>query len=152
MVGGGVRASGGGVCVFDGGDAAVGPGVGFGVAGCGHRLLRWSDVSAARACVEEEFGRCGRREKRTALFVRAPWEGSDGLQDGVLPSHGSGCDRCDCFCTAKSYGDFCAASHWSSGTRHVIFGEFFCFWSGFSSSANTSPQSVETPLHPLLSL
>ena len=59
----------GGVCVFGGGDAALGPGVGFGVAGCGHGLLRWGDVSAARACAEEEFERCRRRERRTAPCV-----------------------------------------------------------------------------------
>ncbi len=143
----------GGVCVFGGADAALGAGVGFGVAGCGHGLLRWGDVSAARACAEEEFGRYQFGERCADGWLRASRaESGDGLQHGVLPSDGSGCDRCDCFCTAKSCGDFCAASHWSSGTRHVIFGEFFCFWSGFSSSANTSPESVETPLHPLLSL
>jgi len=38
-----------GVCVFGGADVAVGAGVGFGFAGCGHGLLRWGDVSAAWA-------------------------------------------------------------------------------------------------------
>ena len=45
----------GGVCVFGGGDAFVGTDLGCGVAGCGHGLLRWGDVSVARAWAKEKF-------------------------------------------------------------------------------------------------
>jgi hypothetical protein len=47
----------GGVCVFGGVDVVVGAGLGFGVAGCGHGLLRWGDVPVAWTCTEEEFAR-----------------------------------------------------------------------------------------------
>jgi hypothetical protein len=47
----------GGACVPGGGNAAVGAGLGFGFAGCGDGLLRWSDVPPAWAFAEEEFGR-----------------------------------------------------------------------------------------------
>jgi hypothetical protein len=44
-----------GVCVFGGDIVPLGAGLGFGFAGGGCGLLRWSDVSAARACAEENF-------------------------------------------------------------------------------------------------
>jgi len=92
----------GGVCVFGGGDAAVGAGLGFGFAGCGHGLLRWIDVSAAWACTEEEFGRFQPGERCVDGRLRTSWaEGGDGLQHGLLPSEGSRCDRSGCFCGAE---------------------------------------------------
>ena len=44
-----------GVCVFAGGDAALGAGLGRRVAGCWRGLLRWGDVSTAWAWAEEKF-------------------------------------------------------------------------------------------------
>jgi len=97
----------GSVCVFGGGDFAVDAGVGFGVAGCGNGLLRWGDVPAAWACAEENFGRCPARKGCADGRLRASWaEGGDGLQHGLLPSHGSGCDRGGCFCGAQRCSDF----------------------------------------------
>jgi hypothetical protein len=89
------------VCVFGGDDAPVGAGMGFGFAGCGHGLLRWGDVPVAWARTEEEFERSRPGEGCADGRVRASWaEGGDGLQRGVLPSEGSGCDWGDCFCDA----------------------------------------------------
>jgi hypothetical protein len=118
----------GGVCVFGGGDITVGAGVGFGVAGCEDGLLRWGDVSAAWACAEEEFGQFQFGEGSTDGRLRASWaEGGDGLQHGMLPSQGSGCDRSNHFCAAESRRDFCAACDWSPNAHFALFGEFFCF-------------------------
>jgi hypothetical protein len=118
----------GGVCVFGGVDAAVGAGVGLGFEGCGHGLLRWGDVSAAWAFTEEKFRRYQFGEGCADGWLRASWaEGGNGLQHGVLPSRGSGCDRGDYFCAAESSNRYCIAPHWSSDTRFGFFGEFFCF-------------------------
>jgi hypothetical protein len=118
----------GGVRVFGGVDVVVGAGLGFGLAGCGDGLLRWGDVSAAWACAEEEFGQFQFGEGCTDGRLRASWaEGGDGLQHGMLPSQGSGCDRSNHFCAAESRRDFCAACDWSPNAHFVLFGEFFCF-------------------------
>src|SRR5579859_2393971 len=45
----------GGVCVFGRGDVVVVTTVGFGAPGRRDGLLRWGDVSAARAWAEEKF-------------------------------------------------------------------------------------------------
>jgi len=70
---------------------------------------------------------------------------------GVLPSHGSGCDRCDYFVLPSPVAILRRFSlvlrHPPCHLRRVLL-----FLIRFFSSANTSPESVETPLHPLLSL
>lgn len=104
-------------------DVAVGAGVGFGVAGCGHGLLRWGDVPVAWARTQEEFERYQFGEGYADDRLRASWaEGGDGLQHGVLPSEGSRSDRSDSFCAAECHRAFHAASHWSPSTRFVFFG------------------------------
>jgi hypothetical protein len=113
----------GGVCVFGGGDVAVGAGLGFGFAGCGRGLLRWGDVPVAWTCAEEEFERFQPGEECLDGRVRASCaEGSEGLQHGVLPSQGSRSDRSDSFCAAERRRAFHSASHWSPGTRLGFFG------------------------------
>jgi hypothetical protein len=115
----------GGVCVFGGGDFAVGPGLGFGFAGCGDGLLRWVDVPAAWSCAEEEFGRfqpgegCGNGRLRASRT-----KSGDGLQHGLLPSERTGCDRGCCFCGAGCCDLFCAAYWWACGAWLRFFGSF----------------------------
>jgi hypothetical protein len=116
----------GGVCVFGGGDVAVGAGLGFGVAGYGHGLLRWRDVSAAWACTQEEFGRYQFGEGCADGRLRASRaEGGDGLHYGVLPSRGSGRDGGDRFCAAEPCADFRYDPRWASNTHLECFCKFF---------------------------
>jgi hypothetical protein len=115
-----------GVCVFGGGDAAVGAGLGFGFAGCGNGLLRWGDVPAAWTCTEEEFRRCQPGEGRANGRLRASWaESGDGLQHGVLQPEGAGCDRGGCFRGAGCRDLFCAAYWWDCCAWLRSFGWFF---------------------------
>lgn len=111
------------MCVFGGGDALVGPGVGFGFAGCGDGLLRWGDVSAAWAWAQEEFGRYQFGEGYADDRLRASWaQDGDGLQHGVLPSQGPRSDRSCRFCAAERRRDFRAFPHRSLSKRLVFFG------------------------------
>jgi hypothetical protein len=106
----------------------MGAGLGFGFAGCGDGLLRWGDVPVAWPCAKEEFGRYQYGKGRADGRLRASWaESGDGLQHGLLPSEGAGCDRGGNFRGAGCCDLFCAALHWSPNADTIFFGKFFCF-------------------------